>query len=443
MASFLQKRLINPIRRWLVRSLYEMYPDLLNREHVSDLLSGSSDTGMHGFRGFAQDYRDTAWVHTAVSKWGDAFFGLPLRVVDLDDKPVNNHPLNSLLEFINPQSSTGEIWRQWAIDMALGGESGFEFERSGKVIVAAWPRQPHTYEPVLIRSAFSSVLAYKIDLPDVGFPRRVSPLDFCHWRFYNPLKPHRGLSRMAAIRMSVGVEQNASAWSKSFFDNGARPDAVLIVPEGVSKTERDAIEEKFHERTGKTSKGLNWHKVIVLENGVMDFKPINFTSRDMQFAETRRLTQNEIGAIFGIPDEILGIGKNTYENFQHALLTFYSETVVPLATFRDSALSRFFRVNGMLTPLQRVATDFSKVPVLQRLREPLLKAMISYSQVGVPFKIVNEVLRLGVPDYPAASFSFPFGTRTSFDDKGKSVDTPPEELNKPSGETSAEKEGEQ
>lgn len=411
------------ILNWLLKSFYDQHPELINREHLWRIWSDEETQKPSTFSEFSSDYNITTWVHTAVKKWQDAFSFLPLRVSQKAGQKYEfvDHPLNTLLENPNPTRSSSDIWRQWACDMALGGEEGFEFVRSRRnEIIEIWPHQPIDFHviPDKSRLIYYAVAGYTVERAGVA-KYDLDAGDFLHTKFYNPGNPWRGISPMSAIRMSVSIEQLSSAWTKMFFTNGARPDGVLITPQGLTAKERQEVENKFQERVGITGKGVNWHKVIALEKGIMDYKPVNFTQRDMQWVESRKLTRNEIGGIFGVPDELMGFGKDTYENFERALLTFWSETMTPLIKFRDDQLTFFMRREGLLQQNQSIQTDTTQIYVLSRLQNARYQLAMWLSQMGVPFNIINAYLQLGLPEFKAGDISIPFGTSINFDEEGK------------------------
>lgn len=411
------------VTRLLLKSLYDLHPDLLNREHVWRIWSDEETENPSGFDTFASDYSITTWVHTAVKKWQDAFAFLPLRVLE-NGKEVK-HELSDLLAHPNPTRSASDVWRQWAADMALGGEQGLEmsFNKSGTRIVELWPHQPSAFSviPDADRRIYFVPAGYKIERPGIAV-YELPVEEFFHFKFYNPQNPWRGLSPMSAIRMSVSIEQLASAWSKMFFSNGARPDGILITPQGLTKTEREEVETKFQQKLGISGKSVGWHKVIALEKGIVDYKPITSTQKDIQWAETRRLSRNEIGGIFGVPDEVMGFGKDTYENFERALLFFWSETMFPLIAFRDDGLTFAFRRAGKLSSTQFVRTDLTEISVLMRLQNPRYQLALWLFQMGVPFNRVDEFLKLGVGGIgPAGDISLPYGTNQGFTPGGDLV----------------------
>lgn len=417
--------LLRRLKLFLAKSLYDVHPELRDREHVWRIWSDEASEKPLSFREHAEDYSITTWVHVALRKWQDAVSSLGLHVVDRAGKRID-HDLDDFLESPNPEMSSADLYRQWATDLGLGGEVFFElaWSQNGKRPLELWPHQPSvvTVLPDVGRKMYYVPRGYEIEC-DPGKKYVLSARELVRWKFYNPVNPWRGISPMSAARMSVSVEQLASAWAKMFFLNGARPDGVLLTPQGITPSERERMEERMREMVGFTrTRGANWHKVLVLEEGITDYKPINFTQRDMQWAESRRLSRNEIGGIFGVPDELMGFGKDTYENFERALLTFWSETVLPLLRFRDEGLTRFFRTVGVLGKSFRIVSDLSKIEVLARLRQPTFALAVQMAGMGVPFRIINEYLQLGVPDYPAAGLSNPFGSSESFDESGAPVE---------------------
>lgn len=413
-------------RGWAAKSLFDLHPELLDREHIFRIFSDEEAAAPSGFRTFASDYNITTWVNVAVRKWQDAIANLPMRVV-VGSEAVKSHPLNDFFSFPNPNISFDSFNRQWAADQALGGETGFEFSfnRSGSKVIEMWPHQPLVFSviPDSDRRVYFVPAAYRIEYS--GIKKYELPAsEFLHTKFYNPQNPWRGISPMSAVRMSVAIEQLASAWSKMFFTNGARPDGIIIAPQGMTKTEKKEIEEKFQEHHGLSSKGVGWHKVAVFEKGITDYKPINFTVKDMQWAETRKISANEILAIFGVPDELGGLGRNTYENFERALLVFWSETIVPLLAFRDGQFTFYFRQRGMLSGDQRIATDISSVSVLSRLENSRYQLALWLFQMGVSFNQIDEHLNLGVGNIGAVGdLSFPSGSAQTLSPTGDVVES--------------------
>ena len=377
-------------------------PDLASRVHVySEYAVGPQSTSKDTSDNYEQVYAAHVWVHKAVSKVAEALASLYVQVVDDEDGAIENHELETLLNRGNPSMSPVKMWERYAVDMLLHGETFLELVDSGRARpTELWLRSPaeimlqpdmapdKVYYPQVAQYVWKSTLSPSA----IIFP----PESMIHDKFYNPLNMWRGLAPITAVREGIAIDMFAQAWSKRFLMNSGRPDFAIVAPQGLTTSERDRIYAEF---MLKHSGSDNWHKPVILEDGMTDIKTFSFPPADMQWLEQRQYSRDEIGAIFGVPDEIMGYGKDTYENFQTALEVFWTLTVKPLAEHRDDNLTHYFTyVRPILKPGQRIATDFSTVGVLQEDIAPKIEMAVKLHSLGYTANEVNERLTLGMPD---------------------------------------------
>jgi len=143
----------------------------------------------------------------------------------------------------------------------------------------------------------------------------------------------------------------------------------------------------------------------VLEEGVTDIKPFSFPPSDMEWVQQRELSRNEVGAIFGVPDEVMGFGRDTYENYGKAVEAFWTLTLRPLVQFRDETLTHFFTTKRpLLMPGERIETDLSGIGVLQEDLLPKVEAASKLWLMGAPFNQLDEQLQLGIGPVPNGEF---------------------------------------
>lgn len=376
-------------------------PDLAGRVHVySEYSANQVATQKESSADYEQVYSTYVWVHKAVQKISDSFASLYVQVVDKDDAVVDGHDLETLLNRGNPAMSPVQMWERYVIDMMLHGESFLEIVTGARNRPAElWPRSPDrvSIQPDISRESlfYPQVARYVWKPSDTLGAVDFEPDFMIHDKFYNPLNQWRGLAPIAAVREGITIDMFAQAWSKRFLKNNARPDFVITAPIGLTQTERDRIEHQFMRRYGGEE---NWHKPAVLEEGTT-ISPFSAAPADIQWLEQRHNSRDEIGAVFGVPDEIMGYGKDTYENFQTALEVFWTLTVKPLAEHRDDNLTHFFTyVRPMLQPGQRIATDFSTVGILQEDIAPKVEMALKFKALGYTPNQINERLSLGMPD---------------------------------------------
>jgi HK97 family phage portal protein len=404
--------LLNVMERIISRAkqddsaLYRLHPELRDRVHLLSLTANEQQVTPYGYQAAAADYAGHVWVHKAIRVIDNNVAHLPLRVLDRSGDERVGHPLTMLFSQVNETMSPPILWGQWVTDMMLGGESGLEFVRGSRGgTLEVWPRQPHQITVVTDadRKRYFGVAEYKIkvDATDKGFvvPRE----EFVHFKFYNPLNPWRGLAPITAVRMGIVIDQLAQAWARMFFANSARPDYALIAPQGITPSEREDMEEKLASKFGGVRGS---HKPIILEEGITDIKTFSFAPKDMEWINQRELARDEIGAIFGVPDEIMGYGKDTYENLGKAMTLLWTLTLLPLLGFRDWTLTKHFQQIGQLRPDEHLATDTSSVKELQEdLTEKLGQGKLFFDMGYTPDQI-NDRLGLGMDASPVSALPF-------------------------------------
>ena len=385
-------------------------PDLKDRMHVFSSQAGAEPADMlSAYADYAATFQSYTWVHKAISKIADNIAPLPVRVVDADGEPVEDHPVTRLFADVNDAMSPPELWRRYVVHMMLGGESFFEIlnDARGRP-VELWPRRPDWVSIVPDASSerllYPRVAQYIYSSPDGEI--RLAPEEMLFDRFYNPLNQWRGLAPIAAVRHGVVIDMFAQAWSKKFLKDGARPDFAIVAPEGITATERNELESQIMARFSGPD---NWHRPLVLENGITDIKTFSWAPKDIEWLEQRKFSRDEVGAIFGVPDEIMGYGRDTYENFGMALRVFWVLTLQPLVEHRDSVLTHYFtKIRPELEPGQRVETDLSGIEVLREDLAPKVDAAMKLFQMGVDFNRLDERLGLGIgPLEPPAETAQP------------------------------------
>lgn len=378
-------------------------PDLAGREHISSSYAYDAPP-MSDFLGYATVYGSYVWVAKAINKIADNFVGLPVRVVDGNDQPLDSHPLSVLLAHVNDEETPADLWSAYIIHKLLAGESFVEIvPDSRNRPVELWMRRPDwmLVRPDATRLNYPRAAEY-VYTPDMGGPLTLGAQWVIHDKFYNPLQPWRGLAPIAAVREGITIDLFSQAWSKSFIKNNARPDFALVAPQGITRSERDAYLSEFT----RTHAGAGNHLPVVLEQGVTDIKTFSFAPKDMEWLEQRRFSRDEVGAIFGVPDEIMGYGKDTYENFQTALEVFWTLTIQPMAARRDLVLTNHCRKAGWLRDTERIATDLSDVGVLQEDVAPKVAMAIQLWDRGVPWNVLDKRFGLGIGAIPGGKTGY-------------------------------------
>lgn len=122
----------------------------------------------------------------------------------------------------------------------------------------------------------------------------------------NPMDPYRGLGPVQAAMVDIDSAHHAAEWNRNFFRNSAEPGGVIQFKDELSPTEFT----RFQERWRETHQGVtNAHRVAILELGA-EWKPTQFSPKDMQFAQLRGVSRELIREAFTIHGHMLGISQD-------------------------------------------------------------------------------------------------------------------------------------
>ncbi len=378
--------------RLVGKALWDLHPELRYREHLTEGTDAATllDATITSPTVY---YTTNTWVHKAVKCIADAICGLTLEVLNQDGDAQETHPVAMMLTRVNGSYSAADLWRAWVVDLMLNGEHGIEVVRDGRNGLAElWNRTGKNVDIRIEKNArYGGLVGYRIR--DKVGEYELKPEQLIWSRFYNPDNAWRGLAPLAAVRRGIQIDDQAQRWSLSFFQNSARADYVIVAPQALTRGEREELKAQINEQ----HRGIGHaHEPLVLEAG--DVKPISYPPKDIEWLAQRQNAREEIGAVFGVPDEIMGWGRDTYENFKQAELVFWRLALIPLLQQRDVLLTQWFQRSGDLKPDLSIATDLTDVQALQPDRGLLIEQANKLWTMGVPFQEINELLQLGLPD---------------------------------------------
>ena len=132
-----------------------------------------------------------------------------------------------------------------------------------------------------------------------------------------------------------------AAWNKALLDNSARPSGALVYDAADASLSVEQFERLKSELETAHQGASNAGRPLLLEGG-LDWKPMGYSPRDMDFIEAKWVAAREIALALGVPPMLLGIpGDNTYSNYAEANRTFWRQTVLPLVNRTAGSLSNW------------------------------------------------------------------------------------------------------
>lgn len=264
---------------------------------------------------------------------------------------IEDHPLLSLLDRPNPMQSKSAFFESLVGFFMIAGNSYVEANRPSprRPPTELWPVRPDKMR--LVPGANGYPAAYEFTYAGQSTRWAVDPVslksDILHMKSFNPLDDWYGLSPISAFLLSLDQYNHASRWNLSLLQNEARPSGVLQMavtkdnPRGsLSADQYAALKEQVSERSGAWNAG----RPLILQGG-LEWKQMSLTPKDMDFINAKNTTANDILIALGVPGEMVGLGKTTFNNYAEARLAFYEETIIPLM---DSIRDEF---NSWLVPM--------------------------------------------------------------------------------------------
>lgn len=374
-----------------LKDLAALHPESVGREL---LFSGNADQAKDSTPQTSnayEEYAGQAWVYKATSTVARSFRAVPLYVMRGEDW-IERHPVERLLAKPNPAMTGSAMWERWITDVYLAGETGLEVTRNKRGEVAElWPRQGQTVTIDAASSRYLKANGYTIK-DGAGDPYRLGVDEFIWSWLYNPLSVWRGLGVYQAAALGILTDKQAQKYAASFFRGMGRPDWVALSPQGSTQTERDMMFAQIEAMTQGKNRG------VILEQGVTDIKPLSFAPKDVIWETIRAMTREEIGAVAGVPGELMGDKSATYENRAEAVKSFWNDTIRPLAGWRDEYLTEYFRMIGAIRSDEAIESDFSGVEALEQSYADRLTYATQLTALGVTLADANEMFDLGIPD---------------------------------------------
>jgi HK97 family phage portal protein len=308
----------------------------------------------------SEGYSENAVVYACVTKIANAAASVEPKLYQKAKggklKQIDTHPLLQLIDNPNPAESSKEFIRHLISDFLIGGNTyifgnGIDPNRKSKPPTELQILNPGKIKVVEGAGLFPTQFEYKPN----GNQTFTYPVDqitglspLLQIKTYNPISPWYGMAPMIAAALGIDIHNGGQKWNKRLLDNEARPSGALTVkdsegkPATLSEDQYNRVKEMIDEHySGKSNAG----RPMLLEGG-LEWQQLSMTAKDMDFLEGKNSAARDIGLVFGVPPQILGIkGDSTFANYEQANLSFWSDTVIPLIGLIYDSLNRW------LTPL--------------------------------------------------------------------------------------------
>jgi HK97 family phage portal protein len=365
---------------------------------LRELLSSSATAQI------TQPYKQSVWVHACISKIIENMMRVPFILKkdagDLEPGVINSGPLYELFQNPNPLMNQEELIRSTMGYYCLRGEAFWIME--GRDDVTKIPREIWTFDPVRFESVHDKNTGWLLGWKYKGKTEvTFSVNEIIQFKTFNPYDDVRGLAPYEAAKLSSDQNYQASVYNKAFFENGATVGGFISVPDELTDEAYNRLVKQFEDRHKGASKA---HKIAVVEGGGK-YTAAKLSHKEMDFNEGKKLTKDEILAVYSVNEVVLGDYVNTksFEGIKAAHKAFWEECLMPkILYFENTLWSRFFSNIGQRRGKGRVWGQFDLAnvgPLQQNYAEKIATAKDMF-HMGWPINDINKRLELGMREVP-------------------------------------------
>lgn len=255
------------------------------------------------------------------------------RTEDGGRERASDNPLYAVLhDLANPNMTAFEAREFLIRSLDLTGNAFARIETNARGQVAAlYPLAPTT---VAVERLPSGRLRYRVSQPAGGTIVLVQE-EVVHVR-----GPSRdgvlGLSPIHIARGALSFALSNNETAKSLAENAHRPSGMLSYAGKLSNDSRESLRRSMDGFMGSKNAG----KMLVLD-GDVKFEQLAFSPEDAEFLDSRKLGNEDVARIFGLPPTSVGItDKATYSNTEQEGRALVQNAIGPLAKRVEAALCR-------------------------------------------------------------------------------------------------------
>lgn len=258
---------------------------------VADLAASYSDI-----------YHSQVWVHASVNKLARGIGMLPLKAYERGDERDRRRLFEGDLKNFASRpfrAGTPSYWKQHAVGSTLLWGNGINV----KLGIDSPEQIPTELFPApSVGWSLGENDTYVWTSPK-GERYPFERWKIVHFKYWDTAENGFGVSALEPLRRTLAVEDAASRLGVAAFKNGARPASVLQTDQQLSDEVLQRLRANIEDLHGDVDKAF---RVAVLEQG-LNWKPMSHDLNETAVVEHRKLTREEVAAVFDIPQPAIGI----------------------------------------------------------------------------------------------------------------------------------------
>jgi len=301
---------------------------------------------------YYDDYVDaysTGWAFSCIDRIAKSSLAAPLVTVKDVSKVGKAKVVNLTRAFLaenkvkvpylvkpNPFMSTSFLVQMTMIHLDTQGNSYWELVREDEKDVNSpikeiYPLFPNRIQVVPHKTKY--IIGYNHMVAGEVVPLRVE--DVLHIKYPHPTDDFYGFSPMQAAKLATETNVLSGRWTRNFFKNSASPSGVLTTSQPLSDPSYRRLKREWDDAYRGVEKS---HRIAILERG-LDFKKIELSPEEAEFAAVNKLTRDEVMAIYGTPPVMLGLEGINRSVGELQKRVFWMSTMIPRFTIITDAIN--------------------------------------------------------------------------------------------------------
>jgi len=241
-----------------------------------------------------------SWVYNAVTIRAQTAAATTFNVkqrAGADEKDIDNHPFELLLEHPNPMQSRFEFLEAVFGFRALAGNAYIWLNRTNANQPPAemWLIPPQRIRPIPDKRLY--LRGYMYDPGDGGREIPLEPWEICHLKRWHPTNRYVGLSPIEALANAAQGDIAMQKWNKNYFarDNAKMPGA-LAFKDSINNEDWKRLKEDISREHGGTERRTMMLRGV--GDGGVSWISFGMSQKDMEFLNGRQFNKEEIYAAF-------------------------------------------------------------------------------------------------------------------------------------------------
>ncbi len=271
-------------------------------------------------------------VYWIMRTFPEADITIARRDADKTLQPEPDHELVALIDRPNHAYSGTLMWMATVADFNVHGNAYWMKVRSGSgKLLQLWYVPQSLVEPHAHPDDFIDYYEYHVGTGPVV---RVDPKDIVHFRYgIDPRNVRKGMSPLASLLREIFTDDEASNFSASLLTNMGVP-GVIIAPESFTgsgqelQADAESVKQEFTARFGGDRRGEPMVMTAPTKVTTLSWSPAS-----MDLKALRRLPEERVAAVIGIPAMVLGLGagldRSTFSNYAEAREAAYENNIIP------------------------------------------------------------------------------------------------------------------